>query len=140
MADLNLIQKGDIINFDMITPGIFGAQYKGAIVVSVAPYELAQLVDTSVAVKHAAFYPFFKDKVNNVNNPAIYNYFILQLDKTKSDMIAIGFPWINSDSIKSITTRQANVTIKNFQEFQRAPLMDFLANIGSPYELTITDN
>jgi hypothetical protein len=139
MTDINLIKKDDIINFDMITPGIFGDQYKAALVSGVVPYNLAKLVDPSIDVKHANFYPFFKDKVDNVNSPDIYNYFILQLDKTKSDLIAIGFPWINTDSLTTITTRNATVIIQNFQEWQRAPLIDCLNSLNVNYTLKIDD-
>lgn len=139
MSTIDTIKKDDIINFDMIQPGIFGDQYKAAIVTSIAPYTLAKLVDPSIDVKHANFYPFFKDKVDNVNSPSVYNYFILQLDKTKSDLIAIGFPWINVDSLKTIQTRQATVIIRNFQEWHRAPLLDFLASMNAPYTFKIDD-
>ena len=139
MTDINLIKKDDIINFDMITPGIYGDQYKAALVAGVVPYNLAKLVDPSIDVKHANFYPFFKDKVDNVNSPDIYNYFILQLDKTKSDLIAIGFPWINADSLTTITTRYATVIIQNFQEWQRAPLVDCLNSLNVNYTLKIDD-
>lgn len=140
MASLSNIKQGDIINFDMIAAGIFGDQYKAAVVNAVTNFTVARLLDPSLPEKHAAFYPFFKDAVDNVNDPSVYNYLVLQLDPTKSDQIVIGFPWINADSMKAITTRHATIVIREFQEYQRAPLLDFLANMNVKYTLTVTDD
>ncbi|AEV89491.1 putative virion structural protein [Pseudomonas phage OBP] len=139
MASLKTLKKDDIVNFDMLRPGIFGDQYKGAVIASIGDFNVARLVDPDVAQKHASFYPFFKDKVDNVDNPAIYDYLILQLDKTKPNLIAIGFPWINEGSLKTITTRQAVVIIREFQEYHRAALTDFLEGMNVDYTLTIDD-
>uniref|UniRef100_A0AAU8L0W3 SH3 fold domain-containing protein n=1 Tax=Pantoea phage Survivor TaxID=3232176 RepID=A0AAU8L0W3_9CAUD len=137
--DIKLIKDGDIVNFDMIKPGIFGDQYKAAIVSAVCDYNTARIVDPDINSKHANFYPFFKDSVDNVDNPNIYKYLILQLDKTVSKLVVIGFPWINQDSLKTIQTRYATVIIQNFQEYHRAPLVDFLENLGVTYQYTVSD-
>ncbi|QBZ70864.1 hypothetical protein pETSU_283 [Edwardsiella phage pEt-SU] len=137
--DISLIKNGDIVNFDMIRSGIFGDQYKAAIVSAVCDYNTARIVDPDINAKHSNFYPFFKDKVDNVDNPAIYKYMILQLDKTVSKLVVIGFPWINQDSLKTIETRYATVIIQNFQEYHRAPLIDFLENLGTTYQYTVSD-
>jgi hypothetical protein len=140
MADIKLIKKNDIIDFDMIAPGIFGDQYKAMTVLSVAPYSIAQAFDQNLATKHAAFYPLFKDSVDNIDSPSIYDYFILQKDITKAEYIAIGFPWINEASLKGIVTRRANVVIQNFQEFHRAPLLDFMNSLNVEYTFLVTDS
>lgn len=139
MSDLQLLKKGDIVNFDMIRPGIFGAQYKAALITGIVDYNTARIIDPDTYTKHQAFYFFFKDKVDNVNNPEIYNYLVLQLDPTKADRIVIGFPWVDKDSVKTIQSRYAQIIIQNFQEYQRAPLLDFLNGIGSSYVLTVND-
>ncbi|EBY9764077.1 hypothetical protein D5W64_13270 [Salmonella enterica subsp. enterica serovar Saintpaul] len=140
MSDLETIRKNDIINFDMIRPGIFGSQYKAATVTGIVDYDTACLIDPDVYNKHQAFYPFFKDSVDNVNNPAIYNYFVLQLDPTIAGRTVIGFPWIDKDSLKTIQSRYANVIIQSFQEYHRAPLVDFLKSLNVTYVLTIHDS
>lgn len=140
MTNISTIKKDDIINFDMIAPGIFGDQYKSALVNSIAPYGLARLIDPSIDVKHANFYPFFKESVDNVNDPSVYDYFILQLDPTKANYIVIGFPWINVDSLTTLRTRTATVIIQTFQEWQRAPLIDCLNSLNVAYTLKIDDN
>lgn len=139
MASLKTIKKGDIVNFDMIRPGIFGGQYKGALVTAIGDFNVARMIDPDIAQKHANFYPFFKDSVGNVDNPTIYDYLILQLDVTKSNLIAIGFPWINEGSLKTVSTRQATIIIREFQEYHRPPLEDFLNGLNVSYTLTIDD-
>lgn len=139
MASLKTIKKGDIVNFDMIRPGIFGGQYKGALVTAIGDFNVARMIDPDIAQKHANFYPFFKDNVGNVDNPTIYDYLILQLDVTKSNLIAIGFPWINEGSLKTVSTRQATIIIREFQEYHRPPLEDFLNGLNVSYTLTIDD-
>lgn len=140
MTDITTIKKDDIINFDMIAPGIDGDQYKAALVNGIASYGVARLIDPSINVKHANFYPFFKDSVDNVNDPSVYDYFILQLDQTKSDLLVIGFPWINADSLTTLTTRTATVIIQAFQEWQKAPLLDCLNSLNVKYTIKIDDN
>lgn len=140
MTDITLIKKDDLINFDMIAPGIAGDQYKSALVNGIVPYTVARQLDSSIDEKHANFYPFFKDAVDNVDSPSIYNYFILQLDKTKPDLTIIGFPWINADSLVTVTTRTATIIIQAFQEWQRPPLLDFLNSLNAKYTIKIDDN
>lgn len=134
------LKKGDIVDFDMITPGIFGDQYKAAIISGIVDYNTARLIDPELNAKHSNFYPFFQASVDNVNNPAVYDYLILQLDVTKSNLVVIGYPWINKDSLKTVSSRYATIIVRNFQEHQRAPINDFFRNLGVEYTLTITNN
>lgn len=141
MADLKLnLKKGDIVNFDMIRPGIFGDQYKNALVDGVVGYNTARHVNTDINQKHANFYPFFKDQVDNVDNPQVYEYLVIQLDRTKPDLIAIGLPWINMDTLKPITSRHAVIIVPGFQEYHRAPINDFFRNLGLGITLTVEDD
>lgn len=133
------LKSGDIVNFDMIRPGIFGDQYKAAIIASVGDFNVAQAIDPDVVAKHENFFPFFKDKVDNVNNPKLYKYLILQLDKTNPKLTVIGKHWINADSLITIQSRNATVIIQNFQEFHRAPLTDFLEGLNVSYQLIVND-
>lgn len=139
MTAIATVKKGDIINFDMIAPGIFGDQYKGAIVTAIADFNTARFIDPDIQLKHANFYSMFKDKVDNVNDPSKYDYFVLQLDVTKSNLIVIGTPWINEDSLRAITTREATIVVRQFQEYHRGPLLDFFNNLGVEYTFVVTD-
>lgn len=140
MTILTTLQKGDIVDFDMIRPGFFGDQYKAALITGIVDFDTARLINPDIMQKHAAFYPFFKDSVDNVNKPNIYNYMILQLDPTKSDRVAIGFPWIDIDSLKTVKSRYATVIIQNFQEYQKNPLEDFLNGLNVTYQLVISND
>lgn len=134
------LKKGDIIDFDMIRPGIFGDQYKAALISGIVDYNTARMIDPEINAKHANFYPFFQNTVDNVNKPNVYDYLVLQLDVTKSNLVVIGYPWINPQSLKTVSSRYATVIIRNFQEHQRAPLVDFLKNLNVEYTLTVTNN
>lgn len=136
---LDQLQAGDIVNFDMIHPGIFGSQYKGVIVTGTFDYITARALDPELQVKHDALYPYFKEQVNNVNDLSIYKYFGIRPDKTTSEIIIIGGPWIRPDSLMVTKGRQAVVIISPWQESYSAPLKDFLANLNTTYTLRIDD-
>jgi len=139
MTDFNTIAADDIINFDMITPGIYGDQYKGVIVNGIVSYAVAKRLDPSIDGRHANFYPFFKDSVDNVNDPNVYKYLTVQLDATQSELLVFGIPWINKDSLTTITTREAQIIIQGFVEYHRAPLIDFLNSLNVQYTIKIDD-
>lgn len=140
MSSNLMLKKDDIINFDMIRPGIFGDQYKGAIVDGIIGFNSARYIDPEIFQKHANFYPFFKDKVDNVDDPQVYDYLSLRLNKMDPKLTIIGIPWINQDTLKTIQSRHATVIIQHFQEFHRAPLNDFLKNLNVTYTLTVDDD
>jgi hypothetical protein len=139
MTDISTIKADDIVNFDMITPGIFGDQYKGVIVNGLVSYAVAKRLDPSIDGKHANFYPFFKDSVDNVDDPNLYKYLTVQLDSTQSELLVFGVPWINKDSLAAIKSREATVVIRGFVEFHRAPLVDFLNSLNVPYTMKVDD-
>lgn len=134
------LKKGDIVNFDMVRPGIFGDQYRNMTISAVGDYNLARNIDPEINAKHASFYPFFKDTVDNVNSPSIYDYLILQTSKTDPTLVVIGVPWINQTTLKTITSRYATIVINGFQEYHRSPVTDFLNNLNVSYTLEIKDN
>lgn len=139
MTDISTIKNGDIVNFDMITPGIFGDQYKAVIVNGIVSYAVAKMLDPTIDGKHANFYPFFKDSVDNVDDPNVYQYLTVKLDATQSQLLVIGIPWINQDSLAAIKTREANIIIQGFQEWHRAPITDFLNSLNVRYTMKIDD-
>lgn len=136
---LSEVQKGDLVNFDMITPGIFGDQYRGVLVAGVVDYTVASTIDPELNVKHQAFYPYFKDTVDNVNDPARYDYLLIRPDPAKSELLVIGYPWINPSSLEVTKGRSALITITTWEQRFESPLKDFLANLGVPYTIDIRD-
>lgn len=137
--NLDQIKSGDIVNFDMIVPGIFGSQYKGVTVTGVFDYITARALYPELQVKHDALYPYFKDAVNDVNDPTIYRYIGIRPDKTSSEILVIGYPWIHPDSLEVTQGRQAVVIISPWQEAYNAPLKDFLNNLNASFTLRIDD-
>lgn len=136
---LDQIASGDIVNFDMIVPGIFGSQYKGVTVTGTFDYITARALDPELQVKHDALYPYFKDSVNNVNDITAYRYFGIRPDKSTSEIIVVGYPWIRADSLQVTKGRQAHVIISPWQEAYSAPLKDFLNNLNAGYTIRIDD-
>ena len=125
---LSEIQKGDLVNYDMITPGIFGDQYRGVLVAGVVDYTVASSIDPEVNVKHQAFYPMFKNTVDNVNDPSRYDYLLIRPDPTQSNLLVIGYKG-----------RSALITITTWEQRFESPLKDFLANLGVPYTIDVRD-
>lgn len=136
---LDQISSGDIVNFDMIFAGIRGSQYKGVTVTGVFDYITARALNPELQVDHDAFYPYFKDTVNNVDDMSAYRYIGIRPDKSTSEIIVIGGPWIRPDSLSVIKGRQALVIISPWQQSFEAPLKDFLKNLNTTYTLRIDD-
>lgn len=133
------LKKGDLVNFDMIIPGILGDQYKSVIVSGIVDYTVASQIDSEVNVKHQNFYPQFKDTVGNVNDPSIYSYLLVRPDPTTNLTIVIGGPWIRADSLETTRGRFGSILIQNWEERYRAPVTDFLNNLQAQYTLTVED-
>ncbi|QDB70461.1 hypothetical protein CF8_0048 [Aeromonas phage CF8] len=136
---INELRKGDIVNFDMIAPGIFGSQYKGVLVQGVVGYEAASLIDPEVNVKHQNFYPKFKENVNNINDPTTYDYLLIKPDAATNQVIVIGEAWIMPGSLEVTKGRTAQILIGDWQARYDAPVRDFLNNLNVSYTLQVTD-
>lgn len=139
MSKIVQLRSGDIITFSMIKSGIFGDVYSSVVVDSIIGYDVARLIDNGVNEKHANFYTFFKDTVNNINDPSVYQYLALKPDSTKNTIIVIGGPWINQDSIKISKTQDVTLHLHNFEEYKRASLETFLANANISYTFDKTE-
>lgn len=137
---LDDLRSGDLINFDMITPGIFDSQYKSVIVAGIFDYLPARVIDPELQVKHDGLYTYFKDKVNNVNDMTVYKYLAIQPNKDTSELLVIGFPWIREDTLQITQGRKGTCLISNWQQSFEAPFKDFLNNLGATYVLRIDDN
>lgn len=138
--DINELKKGDTINFDMISPGIMGSQYKSVYVAGAdVSYEAAAAIDNEVNVKHRNFYPFFKAAVNNIDDPRSYGYLLIKPDAGSNELLVIGIPWIAPETLQVTKGRTATIQINNWQQRFEAPMKDFLNNLGASYTLQVTD-
>lgn len=133
------LRKGDTVNFDMISPGIMSSQYKSVYVAGIVSYDAAAAIDNEVNVKHRNFYPFFKQTVNNIDDPSIYDYLILKAEPTSNELFVIGETWIAPGTLEVTQGRIGTVLIGNWQQRFEAPLKDFLANLGASYTLQVRD-
>lgn len=133
MSILDTVRRGDRITFSLIRAGIAGDTFTNVLVDSVVGYGTARLVSTDLNSKHANLYTFFKEKVNNVNDPSAYDYLIIKPNDTKEEYVAIGKPWINQDSVQNANTKNEMLELFNFEEYKRPSLITFLENSGISY-------
>lgn len=133
MSLLDELKGGERISFSLVKSGIVGGTYTSVLVDSVAGYSTARAISTDLASKHANLYPFFKDKVDNINDASKYKYLIIKPNDLSEQLIAIGIPWINESTVKSASTETVRLELYNFEEYKRPALESFLKNAGISY-------
>lgn len=133
MSLLDTIKSGDRITFSMVKSGIAGDTFTNVLVDTVASYGTATRVTTDINNKHANLYPFFKDKVNNINDASKYSYIVIKPNDLTEELLAIGIPWINEDSVKMSETKTVRLELFLFEEYKRASLETFLKNANIKY-------
>lgn len=134
MTILDTVAKGDRISFTIIRSGIITDTYTGVLVdSSTAGYATARAVTNDINSKHANLFPYFKDAVDNINDPSKYDYLIIKPSDLKEELVAIGIPWINASSVKIAKTSTVKLELYNFEEYKRASLETFLKNAGITY-------
>lgn len=125
-------QVGDIVDFQLVQNSIIGGPHTGvAIVVGKMSYQAAKAMDQQLNIKHTSLFPWFKDKVNGVDDPNAYNYFAIQLANGKLEVI--GYPWVNDATFKTIEGRTRTYTFTNFEMNMEGPLHKFLRDVGMTY-------
>lgn len=127
---ITLPSKGDIVSFQLVVTNINGGERLDVTVDAVKiGYSTAIFVDSQLNAKHANLYPYFKDKVKGVNDPAAYDYLVVK--GRNGQLEAIGIPWILDSSFKIIEGRRCTITIENWQEGWDAPARTFFAGLGA---------
>lgn len=140
MSLLDTVARGDRISFSLVRAGIAGDNFNNVLIDGVnIGYGTARLISTDLNSKHANLYPFFKDKVNDINDPSAYEYIIIKPNDTKEEYIAIGLPWINEDSVRSASTKNIKLELYNFEEYKRPSLITFLENANIKYAFSSED-
>lgn len=129
--------RGDIVDFALENGSIIFPSREGVIVTAVMDYETARLVNPELSAQHQAMFPYFKDKVGGVNDPAAYNYMAFKNPNGKIEVI--GTPWVKDSTYKTVSTRIATYVINPFKEEYRAPIQTFLSNLGVSYTMTLKD-
>lgn len=133
MATVDQLKDGDIVSFSLIRSGIISDSFSSVIVDSIVSYDLAVRLDTSINEKHSNLYPFFKDKVNNINDPSNYRYLVVRANALTNKLMIVGIPWIQESSLKSTSTKDELLHLYNFEESKRPSLETFLKNANISY-------
>lgn len=132
-------KNGDIVSFQLVVNGLNGDErMQVKVVVGEMDYQAALLMEQQLGIKHTVLYPYFDSKVGYVDNPANYSYMAVQGVNGKIEVI--GIPWIQESSYRIVDGRVATLSITNFREDFRAPMVTFLANLGATYTMTVKDN
>lgn len=131
-------KSGDIVSFQLVQNGLLGDE-RTQVRVSAADmdFQTAKLIDPQLNVKHITLFPYFKDAVGGVDNPANYKYAAFQAANGAVEVI--GIPWIKDSTYRIVDGRIATLQITNFREEFRGPMLTFLANLGATYTLNVKD-
>lgn len=129
--------RGDIISFQLVQNGVIGDERVEVKVAGILDYEIARKIDPELARKHVNLYPYFKEKVNNIDDPSIYGYISVVGRNGESEII--GLPWIQDSTYKVIDGRIATMSIDNWREDFRAPIQTFMANLGANIVINVQD-
>lgn len=122
---------GDLVDFRLVVDGINGDKRTEVKVAGLLNYATARLIDPQIAVKHANLFSYFQDKVNNINDPAAYNY--LSYTNSNGTTEVVGIPWILESSYQTVSGRTETFVISNWRESWRPTLTTFLANLGANF-------
>lgn len=128
---------GEIADFQLVQSGILGDKRKEVSIVGVVDFSAARLIDTQLRSKHIALYPYFKEKVENVDDPNYYRYLICTGLSGQPEVI--GLPWVMDSTYKPIKGRTKTIVINNWREDFDAPMTSLLANLGAVYTTSEKD-
>lgn len=132
---ITMPKKGDRVSFSLVVSGINGDERTGLLVDAAdIGYTTAILIDPGLNVKHNNLFPYFKNKVNGVEDPSVYNYIVLKLPNGSPEVI--GVPWIQDSTFKFIEGVRRVVTIENWRQEWDAPMRTFYASLGAAINIT----
>lgn len=128
---------GDIVSFQLVQNGILGDERVDVKVDGVLRYQTARQIDPELNTKHNNLYPYFRNEVNNVNDPSSYDY--VALVGRNGALEIIGLPWINSSTFRTIEGRIATLAIDNWRTDFEGPLKTFMTSLGASYTIHVQD-
>lgn len=124
-------KKGDVISFQFVKNGLIGDGKQGVKVVGDVEYSVAKAIDPELNVKHQQLYPYFKDAVGNVNDPATYDY--VSIMNANGVLEVIGIPWILASSFTYVQNIRRIINVLNWQPAWQPALESFMAGLGANY-------
>lgn len=129
---------GSVVSFRLLETTLIANNFQNVtILASDVTYEVARLSNPELYSQHEALFPYFKNKVNNVNNPSAYHFIIVRLPN--GTVIPVGKPWIDEPSYQVVDTKRATIEISNYHLEWEAPIKDLLNNLGASYTVTLGD-
>lgn len=128
------LTTGSTVSFRMVDTTLIAKNFNNVkVLTGDAVYEIARGIDPELQTHHEALFPYFKDKVDNVNSPTVYNYAIVQLQN--GTVVPVGLPWIDETTLQVIDTQRASIEITNFRVEWEDPIRDLLNNLGASYTI-----
>lgn len=128
-------KKADVISFQFVRNGLIGDGKLGVKVVGDVEYSVAKAIDPELNVKHQQLYPYFKDKVGNVNDPTAYDY--ISIMNTNGQLEVIGIPWILDSSFSYVQSMRNMINVTNWQPAWQPALETFMAGLGANWTSNI---
>jgi hypothetical protein len=128
---------GDIVSFQLVQNGIIGDERVDVKVDGVLRYQTAKQIDPELNVKHNSLFPYFRNDVNNIDDPSVYDY--VALVGRNGQLEVIGLPWINASTFRNIQGRIATLSIDNWREDFAGPVKTFMTSLGASYVLNVLD-
>jgi len=124
-------KKGDVVSFQFERNGLIGDGKQGVRVDGELTYNVARSLDPELNVKHRMLYPYFQNKVNNIDDPTAYGYIVVANADGRPEVI--GIPWIKDATFQFVQSMRNVVNITNWQESWEAPLKTFMTSLGANY-------
>lgn len=139
MATIESIKPkiGDILSFQLVNPSLLGEERTSVKVDCVVNYRTAAMIDPEIARKHTVLYSYFKDVVNNIDDPSIYSY--IGVIGRNDQLEVIGIPWINPSTYRQIAGTIATIAVDNWREDWLAPTRRFFAELGANFTINKQD-
>lgn len=129
--------NGDKVTFQLVAPNIIKNNFTNCTSQGIVTYEVARQIDTELRNKHSNLYPFFKDKVNSVDDPNYTSGYLMVL-LTNGVLVPVGVPWINEDTFSVVSSETRVYTFPSWMSKYESSLHDLLANLGAQYSYTTT--
>lgn len=130
------LTTGSTVSFRLVETTVMAKNFNNVkVLTGDTVYSIARGSDPELQTHHESLYPYFKDKVDNVNSPTAYNYAIVELPN--GTVVPVGLPWIDETTVQVVDTKRASLEISNYRVEWEAPIRDLLNNLGASYTLTL---
>lgn len=125
MSNLETVQRGDQISFDVYPSAIIGQSYNGMQVMAFLDPETAAAFE-DIASLHAQVYPTLPG--GTPNDAYQYNY--IRLKNASGQTVIVGEPWIVDATIEIDGTETWAFKVSNITPSQKTDIVNILASRG----------